>query len=432
MSNNGTSFYHHVESYVDVAAAHTKMPQGLIDQIKACNSVLQLRFPVKIGNEYKSDTADFHVVTDHLGCCPEVRALLRRIPGLSDIEDDLPYGKQELVLEVTPRGRALGFTTESVGRQVRNAFEGVIAKRFPRGDEEVAVRVQYPRGTISEAALRDLYLRAPGGSEVPLSDVVEVTETSGFARIRREDGQRQVSIIAEVDEDVTTSGAVVAALGREGVPEIAARHGLTFDFKGKAEEQDLALGDLRTGAFVALAAIYIILAWVFGSYVQPLVVMSIIPFGIIGAVFGHLVMGFDITMLSLVALLGLSGILVNDSIILVSVINERRGRGEDAFAAIVGGTQDRLRAVLLTSLTTIGGLLPLMFETSLQARFLVPMAVTIVFGLIVATFLVLLVVPALMGIVEDATRAQSEPAVRKAHPRLLARVARLPASQGDE
>ena len=340
----------------------------------------------------------------------EVAALLRRVPGVSDVEDDLPYGKQEVILSVTPRGAALGFTTESVGRQVRSAFEGVIAKRFPRGDEEVVVRVQYPRGAASAADLEDLYLRASGGAEVPLSEVVAISETDGFARIRREDGARQVAIVAEVDEEVTNAGAIIESLRRPGgVPDIADRFGLSYSFEGRAAEQGLALRDVRNGALIGLAAIYIILAWVFGSYSQPVVIMAIIPFGIIGAIAGHMVMGFNLTMLSLVSLLGLSGILVNNSIILVSVINERRHNGEDVFAAIIGGAQDRLRAVLLTSLTTIGGLLPLMFETSLQAQFMIPMAVTIVFGLMVATVLVLIVVPALMGILDDVGRLLRRP-----------------------
>ncbi len=335
----------------------------------------------------------------------EVAALLRRVPGLGDVEDDLPYGKQEVILGVTPRGAALGFTTESVGRQVRSAFEGVIAKRFPRGDEEVVVRVQYPRGAASAADLRALYLRAPGGAEVPLSEVVAITEAAGFARIRREDGARQVAIVGEVDEETTNAGAIIESLRRAGgVPDIADRFGVSYSFEGRAAEERLALRDVRNGALIGLAAIYIILAWVFGSYSQPAVIMAIIPFGIIGAVAGHLLMGFNLTMLSLVSLLGLSGILVNNSIILVSIINERREGGEDIFAAIVGGAQDRLRAVLLTSLTTIGGLLPLIFETSLQAQFMIPMAITIVFGLMVSTFLVLLVVPALMGVLDDVSR----------------------------
>jgi len=331
----------------------------------------------------------------------EVRDLLLSFDGVSDVEDDLPYGKQELILEVSPRGAAMGFTTQDIGRQVRNAFEGAIAKRFARDDEEVTVRVQLPDNEQSRA-LEDLFVRTPDGGEVPLTSVVTVYKQSGFSRLRRENGDRFVSIAAEVDATVTRSGAVIQSLRNQGLPEIAAKYNLQYDFAGRAEEQSEAFADLGLGAGLALASIYIILAWVFASYARPIVVMSIIPFGLVGAVLGHLVMGFDLTILSFVALLGLAGILVNDSIILVDQIDTRLDAGDDVRTAVIGGVQDRLRAVLLTSLTTIGGLTPLLFETSLQAQFLLPMAITLAWGLATATFLVLLVVPAILGIQEDA------------------------------
>lgn len=331
----------------------------------------------------------------------EVRDLLSSFIGVSDVEDDLPYGKDELLLEVSPRGAALGFTTEDVGRQVRNAFEGAIAKRFARDEEEITVRVQLPEAEQSRG-LENLFLRTSSGGEVPLTEVVTVREQSGFSRLRREDGERFVSIVAEVDATETNSNTVIQQLRAQGLPEIAAKYNLEFSFGGRAEEQADAFADLGLGAQIALVAIYIILAWVFASYARPIVVMSIIPFGLVGAVLGHLVMGFDLTLLSFVALLGLAGILVNDSIILVDQIDNRLEEGDDVRDAVVGGVQDRLRAVLLTSLTTVGGLLPLLFETSLQAQFLLPMAITLAFGLATATFLVLLVVPAILGIQEDA------------------------------
>ncbi len=197
---------------------------------------------------------------------------------------------------------------------------------------------------------------------------------------------------------------MIEVLANGELPVIADRHGVAFRFAGKAEEQASTLADMKVGALIGLAAIYIILAWVFASYGRPLVVMSIIPFGLIGAIVGHLVLGYTLTILSLVALLGLSGILVNDSIILVSTVDERHRNGEPLADAIVNGAADRLRAVLLTSLTTILGLTPLLFERSLQAQFLIPMAVTIVFGLMAATVLVLVVVPALIAIQEDLGR----------------------------
>ncbi len=331
----------------------------------------------------------------------EVKTLLQRFPGVSDVEDDLPYGKQEVILELTPRGRALGFSTDSVGRQVRAAFQGAIAKRFPRGDEEVTVKVQYERGAITTEDLLNLYLRGPSGVDVPLSEVVSMREDAGFARIRRQDGLREAAITGELDVSEISMGKLLEALEDSELPSIARQYGLQYSFAGRAEEQARTMADMRLGALIGLAAIYVILAWVFSSYVRPVVVMAVIPFGIVGAVMGHLLLGFDLSLLTLVGLLGLSGILVNDSIILVSTIDESIAAGEDSFQAIIAGSQDRLRAVLLTSLTTIGGLTPLLFETSLQAQFLIPMAITLIFGLAVATLLVLLVVPSLLAIQLD-------------------------------
>lgn len=347
----------------------------------------------------------------------ELKAVLETYPGVSDIEDDLPYGRPELILELSPRGSALGFTSGSLAQQVRDAFEGRIARRFARGDEEVAVRVQFPEHERSEDGLRNLVLRGPGGNEVPLSDLADIGEQAGFDRIRRENGRREVAVTAEVDSGATNANAVLARVAAESLPGIAARHDLSWRLAGRSEEQARTLGDLGTGALVALAVIYIVLAWVFASYLRPLVVMAIIPFGLIGAVIGHLLLGMDLTILSLVALLGLSGVLVNDSIVLVRTIDQRIAAGEPAQSAIRNGAADRLRAVLLTSLTTIGGLTPLLFETSLQAQFLIPMAVTLVFGLALATFLVLGLVPALLAIQEDlrslARRGKAGPACQR-------------------
>jgi len=331
----------------------------------------------------------------------EVKRLLRRYPGVSAVDDDLPYGKRETIIELTPEGKAMGFTTETVGRQIRNAFEGAIAKRFPRGDEEVTVRVQFPRETIAVGTLEGLYLRGDRGAEVALPEIVSKRDKRGFSRIKREDGRRQVAITAELDKSVTSGNKILAALGRDGLNDIIRKYGLGVDFAGKAEEQETTLGDMKLGAMIGLSAIYIILAWVFASYTRPIVVMAIIPLGFVGAVLGHWLLGYELTVLSLIALVGLSGIVVNDSIILVSTIDERIGGGENPVNAIVAGACDRLRAVFLTSATTIGGLTPLMFERSLQAQFLIPMALTMIFGLMVTTLLVLFVIPALIAIQSD-------------------------------
>ena len=334
----------------------------------------------------------------------DVRRALARYDGVSDAGDNLPWGKRELVLEVTPRGRALGFTTESVARQVRDAFEGAVARRFARGDEEVAIRVRLDRDLAGAGSLREFRLRSAAGAEVPLAHAASLREARGFAVIRREDGRREAAVTADVDESVANPTELLAALAANDLPAITAAHGVSYRFAGKAEEQGDTLADMRLGALVGFCAIYIILAWVFASYARPFVVMAIVPFGFIGAAAGHLLLGFDLTILSLIGLLGLSGIAINDSIILVSAIDERLAAGEPPRDAIVQGSCDRLRAVVVTSLTTIGGLSPLLSETSLQAQFLKPMALTLVFGLMATSLLVLFVAPALIAVQDDCRR----------------------------
>ncbi|WP_321499071.1 efflux RND transporter permease subunit [Breoghania sp.] len=336
----------------------------------------------------------------------EVQKLLTGFPGVSGVADDLPYGKPELVMELTARGKALGFTVNSVGRQIRNAFEGAIARRFAEAEEEITLRVR--QGQTDEeggGALRSLNLRAPSGEYVPLGEVVTLTDRQGFSTILRRDGKATVSVTADVDYDVTSNAAIVRELDAGPIADIAARHGVDYSFSGRQEERAESFADLKLGTIIAMGAIYLILAWVFASYTQPLIVMSIIPFGIVGAIVGHYVFGYKLTILSLISLLGLAGILVNNSIILVSRFNDRRESDEDIHEAAVGAAQDRLRAVLLTSLTTIGGLSPLLFEQSVQAKFLLPMAITIVFGLAVATLLILFIVPALLGVADDIRTA---------------------------
>jgi multidrug efflux pump subunit AcrB len=334
----------------------------------------------------------------------ELQEGLRTLPGVLAISDNLPYGKQELVMALTPAGRAMGFTTQEVARQVRDAFEGAIAQRFPRDQEEVIVRVKLDEDPGRQETLRDLYIRAPDGSEAPLTEVVEITPRIGFSEIRRENGTREVSVSADIDYDVTTTNAVVAAARNRFVDEVARRYGISISFKGKAEEQARALGDFRTSLLLALSGIYLILAWVFSSYTRPLVVMSVIPFGLIGVVLGHWIMGFNVNLLSLQALLGLAGVIINDSIVLIETLEGRLEKGEEFDEAILGTVRERLRPVIMTTGTTVGGLLSLLFEGSLQAQLVQPIAVTLVFGLLVSPFLVFFLVPALLGAGQDFRR----------------------------
>ena len=333
-----------------------------------------------------------------------LKPLLAQFPGVSAVEDDLPYGKPELVMELTSRGRALGFTAQSVGTKVRNAFQGAIAMRFARGDEEITVRVKREQKARGLGVLEQIYLRSPAGISVPLTEIVSITEKAGFSLIKHDEGQRIVSVTADLDSEQMEVPQLTHALDTKVMPQIMADYGVRYEYSGAAEERKRNFKDMKKGALVALALIYIILAWVFGHYGKPLAVMAIIPFGIVGAVYGHMIMGINLTMISMIGLLGLSGILVNDSIILVSTAKERLDLGQNMMAAAIGASKDRLRAVVLTSLTTIVGLTPLMFETSRQAAFLIPMAITMVFGLLTATILVLVLVPSLLGIGRDLGR----------------------------
>ncbi len=330
----------------------------------------------------------------------QVMKILERYPGVSNVEDDLPYGKRETILSVNQRGRSLGFSTESIGRKLRNAIEGKIAKRFARQNEEVAVRVMYPRAEVTSTVLETLHVRAPGGQEIPLSQIVSSREAVGFAKIKREDGTRQIAITAEIDASITSVDKILSAIRRDGVYDIAGRAGLKVGFSGKAEEQGETFSDMKLGALIGLVGIYIVLAWAFASYTRPIVVMAVIPMGFIGAAFGHWLLGYTLTILSLVGLIGLSGIIINGSIILVTTIDEKVKK-TDLLEAIIDASCDRLRPIVLTSATTIGGLMPLLFERSIQAQFLIPMAITIVFGLGVATLLILFVVPAFIASLDD-------------------------------
>ena len=335
----------------------------------------------------------------------ELKLELTTFPGVSAITDDLPYGKQEFVFDINARGNALGFTGQSVGQQVRSAFDGAIAVRFAKGDDEITVRVMRQQATGGRRDLEEFFLTSPNGDRVPLKEVVEITERRSFSIVQRNNGIRQVGITGDIDAEVTSTEKVIERLEAEVMPELSAKYGVSYVYKGRDEERRESFRDLGQGSLLTICLIYITLAWVFGSYWKPFTVMMIIPFGLVGAIIGHYVMGYSLTIISMIGLLGLSGILVNDSIVLVTRINERLAQGESLEEAATGGARDRFRAVLLTSLTTIGGLTPLLFETSRQAQFLIPMAITLVFGLAAATILVLLLVPSLIGIGGDLGRA---------------------------
>ena len=332
----------------------------------------------------------------------EVMQSLKAMPGVSAVEDDLPWGQQQLIFHLTPTGKALGLNVNAIGRQLRAAFDGYLVQLFQDGQDEIEVRVMLPDNErYNLASLDSMNIILPDGNSAPLSSVVQTTTRKGFDALRHVDGRLAVSITADVDRTVNNNNKIRSELMANVLPRLVGKHGIEAKFQGRAADQAATMTDLKHGAWFALFMIYIVLAWVFASYSKPLVVMSIIPFGLIGAIIGHLVMNLELTVLSMFGFFGLSGIVVNDSIILVTFYQQLRQSGLAVKDAIVEASCQRLRAVLLTSLTTIAGLTPLLFETSLQAKFLIPMAVTISFGLGFATVLVLLLIPALLSVIES-------------------------------
>jgi multidrug efflux pump subunit AcrB len=329
---------------------------------------------------------------------------LEAIEGLTGAADDLPYGKPDIILELNARGRLLGLTTQSVAAQVRAAYEGAIPMRFSRGDEEVAIRVRQAGDARGVAGLRDLAIRLADGGSVALEDVVSFREQRAFSVLQRRDGKTAVAVTANVTPGEAQADQVIAELREGALAELQAQYGFDYAFEGRAQSQREAFADLRIGVIVALTLIFLILAFVFQSWMQPILVMLIIPFGFVGAVVGHWAMGFNMALFSMIGLLGLSGVLVNGAIVLVDRMNERRAEGESLAVAATSASVDRFRALFLTTVTTVGGMAPLMLETSLQAQFLIPIAITMSFGLAFATLLVLFVTPSMLGVADDIRR----------------------------
>ncbi|WP_020406943.1 efflux RND transporter permease subunit [Hahella ganghwensis] len=331
----------------------------------------------------------------------EVMTALRTFEGASNIQDDLPYGKQQFIYKLTPTGQALGLSVADVGRQLRAAFDGQLLQIINENEDEIEVRIVLPDTERDhQSALTSFPIITPQREVVLLENVIELESRRGLELLRHTDGKLGIHVTAEVDASITNANTVLDELDTSVMRAIANNYGLVYEFKGKAEEQRDTGLDMMFGAVIGISLIYVILAWVFASYFWPLAVMAAIPFGLTGAIIGHWLMGLDLTILSLFGFFGLSGIVVNDSIILVTFYQDQRQKGMPRTQALIEASCQRLRAVLLTSLTTIAGLLPLLFETSLQAQFLIPMAVSISFGLAFATILVLVVIPVILSLIE--------------------------------
>ncbi|MFU8837940.1 MAG: efflux RND transporter permease subunit [Thiohalomonadaceae bacterium] len=339
----------------------------------------------------------------------ELSASLLTIPGVTDVEDDMPFGREQLIYRLTPTGEVLGFTTESLALQLRAAFDGSLAQLVQDGKDELEVRVMLPRDERERLDVFDrIDVRAPNGQFVALASVASWESRRGFEALRHADGQLAVEVSGEVDSSRSNANAIIAEISREALPALARHYGIQYSFEGRAADQRETFADMITGLVLGLGLIYLVLVWSFSSWSWPVVVMAAIPLGLTGAIIGHWVMGINLTIMSLFGLFALSGIVVNNAIILVSFFKEQCRKGLAVREALIEAACGRLRAVMLTSLTTIGGLTPLMFESSLQAQFLIPMAASITFGLGFATILVLFFIPALLSLIEGGKRCLAE------------------------
>jgi multidrug efflux pump subunit AcrB len=325
-------------------------------------------------------------------------------PEVSALEDSLAYDKEELILSLTPQGQALGFGIDTLGRALRERLNGIEAATFPDGPRTAAIRVELPASELTADFLDSTLLRASPGVYVPLGDIVTVDRRSGFSTIRRENGLRIVTVSGDIAEDDPARAAEVQrVLTEEILPKLEQDFGVTTRQSGLAQQEREFLGDASLGLMLCLLGIYMVLAWVFASWTRPVVVMVVIPFGLIGAIYGHHVWGVPMSLFSIVGMIGMTGIIINDSIVLVSTIDEyseKRGM----YPAIIDAVADRLRPVFLTTATTVLGLAPLLYERSSQAEFLRPTVITLVYGLGFGMLLVLFLVPAVLAVQADLGR----------------------------
>ncbi len=332
-----------------------------------------------------------------------LKRVVATYPGVYDVADSFRAGKQELTMRIKPEGEALGLTLSDLGRQVRQAFYGEEVQRVQRGREDVKVMVRYTEAERkSLATIENMRIRTADGGEVPLETVAAVESGRGYSTITRSDRRRIIDVTGEVDASSGNANQMLADIRQNVLPRLLIEYpGLSYSFEGEQREQADTYGALGRGFLVALVAIYALLAIPLGSYVHPLVVMSAIPPGIAGAVWAHIMFGMDLSFLSMFGIIALTGVVVNDSLVLVEYINRRRARGEDILEAVLGAGTARLRPILLTSLTTFAGLTPLLLERSFQAQFLIPMAVSLGFGVMFATLVSLVLVPTGYLILED-------------------------------
>lgn len=344
--------------------------------------------------------ADF----DHLKTAAvKLKEALSRYEGVVDITDTFRAGKQEVRLNLLPEARHLGLTVDDLGNQVRQSFYGEEVQRIQRGKEDIRVMVRYPeseRGSLGD--LENMRIRTKDGVEVPFASVAEVQLGQAYSTIKREDGARVIRVIADVDRGVITPEEILYALDKTVLKEITREFPeVSYRLAGEAEQQQSAVGDLIINCLMAMMVIYALLAIPLHSYMQPFVIMSSIPFGAIGAIIGHYLIGADLVFFSLLGMVALSGVVVNASLVLVDFINRQRNAGLALSEAIIEGGVARFRPIVLTSLTTFVGLAPLINTPSTAVKFFMAMAISLAYGVLIATFITLFLVPAMYMILED-------------------------------
>jgi len=338
----------------------------------------------------------------------EVAQRLGEYPMVRDIDDGFTPGKPQIDFSIKPEGRSLGLTSREIARQVRNSYYGSEAIRQQRGRNEIKIKVRLPEAERdTEFSLEEMIVRTPAGTEVPLREVVDVKRGRAYTSITRTDGRRVITVTSDVTPR-DQAPQILAVLTEEILPEIMQKYGgLTYSFEGRQAEMRESVEGLKRGLFVALILIYVLLAIPFKSYWQPMIIMVSIPFGVVGAVIGHLVVGgitqthYSLSLMSLFGLVALSGVVVNDSLVFIDFANKKRLEGFSLHDALLAAGIQRFRPIILTTLTTFFGLMPMILETSRQARFLIPMAISLGFGILFATGITLLLIPSLTMILED-------------------------------
>ncbi len=332
----------------------------------------------------------------------ELAEAVKYYPRVTDVDDGFSPGKQQIDFHIRPEARSIGLQAHDVAKQVRHAYYGATVLRQQRGRSEVTVMVRLPKNErISEHSLEEMILRTPGGNEIPLRDAVTLKRGRAYTNISRRNGRRVVTVTVDV-RPRSKAGEILAAVKTEILPDLQRKYsGLTHSFEGRQADQRDSIQSLLKGLLVALVVIFAMLAIPLNSYIQPLIIMIAIPFGIVGAVAGHFIMGYSLSVLSMFGIVALSGVVVNDSLVLIDFANRRRKAGMNKHDAIHKAGIHRFRPIILTTLTTFGGLTPMIFETSRQARFLIPMALSLGFGVLFATVITLVLVPSLYLIIED-------------------------------